>query len=98
MTQSRVGVSLVSSLMLVVGVIRPLEFSALPESNLARLMPPPRRFLVTPLPRSLEEGVPSTTLISGASSISGDKGPLLDELFVCGVSGHGRSAGGIGRL
>lgn len=95
MTQSRVGVSLVSSLMLVVGVIWPVEFSALPESNLARLMPPPRRFLVTPLPRSLEEGVPSTTLISGASSISD---LLLDELFVCGVSGRGRSAGGIGRL
>ena len=85
MTQSRVGVSVVSSLIVVPPV--PSAF----EPNLARF-PPPRRFLVTPLLRSRGGDVGESPFNSGPSSIS--DGEPFDEL----LAGRGRSDGGIGRL
>lgn len=83
MTQSRVGVSLVSSL------IDARPDSSVLESSLARL-PPPRRFRVTPLLRSREGE--ASLFSNGPSSIS--EVDAMDGLLV----GRGRSDGGIGRL
>lgn len=83
MTQSRVGVSVVTSLM-----DGPPDSSAL-EPSLVRV-PPPRRLLATPLFCSREGD--ASPFSSGPSSISDDNDPL-DELLAAG-----RSDEGIGRL
>ena len=83
MTQSRVGVSVVSSL------IEEVPVSAAPEPSLALLLTP-LRFRATPLFRPGELG--GSVFNSGASSIPGDV-PLV-ELFV--IVGRGRREAGIG--
>ena len=83
MTQSRVGVSVVSSL------IDEVPVSAAPEPSLALLLPP-LRFRATPLFRPGELG--GSVFNSGASSMPDDV-PLV-ELFV--IVGRGRRDAGIG--
>eukprot|EP00585_Thalassiosira_rotula_P025623 CAMPEP_0196243904 /NCGR_PEP_ID=MMETSP0913-20130531/29271_1 /TAXON_ID=49265 /ORGANISM="Thalassiosira rotula, Strain GSO102" /LENGTH=93 /DNA_ID=CAMNT_0041527627 /DNA_START=29 /DNA_END=310 /DNA_ORIENTATION=- len=93
MTQSRVGVSPVSSLMGVV-VRTPVVLSSDLESSLVRLTPPPRLFRATPLVLRSSDGETSP-FINGRISISEDA-PLDGELLP--TAGRGRSEDGIGRL
>ena len=84
MTQSRVGVSVVSSL------IEEVPVSAAPDPSLALLLPP-LRFRATPLFRPGELG--GSVFNNGASSMPDDV-PLVVELFV--IVGRGRRDAGIG--
>lgn len=83
MTQSNVGVSVVSS------IVAEVPTSSVLEPSLARLLPP-LRFRATPLPCPGEEG--ESPFNSGPNSIS--DGVPLDEMLV----GRGRREDGMGRL
>ena len=83
MTQSKVGVSVVSSLIDMVPV------SAAPDPSLTLLLPP-LRFLATPL--FLPGEVGGSVFNSGASSMPGDV-PLVELLVIVG---RGRRDAGIG--
>ena len=82
MTQSKVGVSVVSSL------IDEVPVSAAPDPSLTLLLPP-LRFLATPL--FLPGEVGGSAFNSGASSMPGD---VPVELLV--IVGRGRRDAGIG--
>ena len=84
MTQSRVGVSVVSSL------IDEVPVSAAPDPSLTLLLPP-LRFLATPL--FLPGEVGESAFNNGASSMPGDV-PLVELVTV----GRGRRDAGIGLL